>query len=143
DKEEKPKFTVSPQTDYIKIINEAKTVSGDEEEDLTLKREHGKNTIRIAGEIPVASETVKEWLAVWEPTGYVMDLFRQALEEHDISWTGKVKTGKAPATAKTLREYQSMPLADLLVPFMKLSNNVHGETLVKEMGKVIGGEGSW
>lgn len=143
---EKPDFSVSPHTDYIQIVNKAETTAKDEveeEKELTLERDHGGNTITIEGEIPVSSEPVKEWVAVWEPTRYALELFQQALAANGISWTGKVKTGTTPQTAELLLEYQSITLADLLVPFMKLSNNGHGETLVKEMGKVIGREGSW
>src|SRR5690625_6902304 len=64
-----PEFTVSPQTDYIKIENKAKTVAADDEENLTLEREHGENTITIEGTIPAGAETVQEWMAVWEREG--------------------------------------------------------------------------
>jgi D-alanyl-D-alanine carboxypeptidase/D-alanyl-D-alanine-endopeptidase (penicillin-binding protein 4) len=36
-----------------------------------------------------------------------------------------------------------MPLDDLLIPFMKLSNNMHAEALTKAMSRKTGGAGTW
>lgn len=134
---------LTPRTDYVKIVNNAVTVSPDGRKDLKIVRKHGKNTITITGTIPIKASKTREWIAVWEPTDYAGELFQQSLAEQGIKWSGKSKTGTTPIGASILVSKKSIPLAELLVPFMKLSNNGHGETLIKEMGKVIKGEGSW
>ncbi|PAV28835.1 D-alanyl-D-alanine carboxypeptidase/D-alanyl-D-alanine-endopeptidase [Virgibacillus profundi] len=140
---EPPAVHVSPETDYILVFNEAISAEAAEEDELIITREHGGNIITVHGAIGAGEAVRKEWISVWEPTGYALDLFQRALKRQGISWTGTVKTRKAPIEAELLFFQQSMTLSKLLIPFMKLSNNGHGEVLIKEMGKIVHGEGSW
>lgn len=136
-------ISVEPDTDYVKIINETKTVDSEGEHDVKIEREHGSNSIMVSGTIPAGAQNVREWVGVWEPTLYAGSLFKKSLEEHGIKVVGKIKTGHAADTMTKLISHQSLPLAELMTPFMKLSNNGHAEVLVKEMGRVVHGEGSW
>lgn len=140
-----PNVLLKPETDYLKIINKAKTGNKGETDTLTIDRVHGTNQIIIEGTIPLEGKSVGEILSVWEPTGYALDVFKKSLEEQGITLndTVKMKIDETPEGAQILTSKKSMTLEELLLPFMKLSNNIHGETLVKEMGKVIYGEGSW
>lgn len=139
----KPIVKMTPKTNYLKIINHAVTGPEDGKNNITIEREHAKNTIRIEGTIPAKAKPKKEWIGVWNPTRYAVSLLKQSLTEHGIQVMGKLKTGRVPDTTRRLTTHQSMPLSELLVPFMKLSNNVHAEILIKEMGRVVKGEGSW
>ncbi|WP_047980306.1 D-alanyl-D-alanine carboxypeptidase/D-alanyl-D-alanine endopeptidase [Ornithinibacillus contaminans] len=142
---EKPIVKLIPETDYVTIANNANTVNTNHSKTINIEREHGSNTIVIDGEIPLQGSRARTWIAVWEPTGYVLDVFQKSLAQHGMTFYGNSTTtiGKTPAKATVLTSRNSMPLSDLLIPFMKLSNNGHGELLTKEMGKVIYGEGSW
>ncbi|AVR00969.1 D-alanyl-D-alanine carboxypeptidase/D-alanyl-D-alanine-endopeptidase [Oceanobacillus iheyensis] len=141
----KAEISLSPETDYVTIENKTKMVPADESKDISIEREHGTNTIVVEGTMPVDGSNSRSWSSVWEPTGYALDVFMKALEEENIQFIGKSeeKTGATPKDAQLLTSKQSMPLHELLIPFMKLSNNGHGEVLTKEMGKVVAGEGSW
>lgn len=136
-------WKLTPQTNYVNIINNAVTVAKDGKQKITIQRQHGTNTIIVEGTIPVGGGSSKEWMSVWEPTGYVLDVFKQSLKEKGIQYTGKVQMAKTPEKAMLLLEKKSKSLKEILIPFMKLSNNGHAEMLTKEMGRVVYGEGSW
>ncbi len=76
---------------------------------------------------------------------YALDIFKKSLAEKGITFaaSSKVVQGETPKNAKALVSRKSMPLKELIIPFMKLSNNTHAEMLAKEMGKIKYGEGSW
>ncbi|MFC0272820.1 D-alanyl-D-alanine carboxypeptidase/D-alanyl-D-alanine-endopeptidase [Metabacillus herbersteinensis] len=140
---QKPEIILTPSTDFIEVKNLAKTVSSNGVTDIKIERLHGTNTVTIKGTIPINSNSLKEWIGVWDTTNYALKIFKQSLNNNGIKLLGQVKPGKTPEHATPITQHTSMPLSDLLIPFLKLSNNGHGEVLVKEMGRVFGAEGSW
>src|SRR5699024_8425155 len=123
-------ITVTPATDYVTIVNKTETVPAGENKDISIEREHGSNDIVVEGTIPEDGTRSRSWVSVWEPTGYAVDVFKKSLEEHGLKFignSGDVKTGETPENANVLASRKSMPLEELYIPFMKLSNNGHGE----------------
>lgn len=135
--------TLDPFTESVTIDNRAETVAKDGKKSISITREHGTNHIVIKGTIPVGATASRSWTAVEDPTMYALDLFKQALKQEGITISGKLAEGATPEGAATLASKKSMPLSELYIPFMKLSNNGHAEVLVKEMGRAAAGEGSW
>lgn len=134
---DKVKVTTTPETDYLKIVNRA-TVGA--ETDVLIERQHATNTVVITGTV---ADPYDEWVAVDDPTRYVASLFRKALVKHGVRVLGPTTTAPAPGGAAELAKHESMPLSELLVPFLKLSNNMHAEILTKAMGRKTSGQGTW
>lgn len=142
---EPAQVALKPVNEYVTVVNHAVTVDRKGKRKLTVEREHGTNRIIVEGTIPLGSSPVRSLASVWEPTGYAIDVFYQSLREHGIEfapWSERL-TGTKPEESTLLMSKQSIPLSELIIPFMKLSNNGHGEILTKELGRVIYGEGSW
>ncbi|NUP78407.1 MAG: D-alanyl-D-alanine carboxypeptidase/D-alanyl-D-alanine-endopeptidase, partial [Nonomuraea sp.] len=133
----KVKVSTTPETDYLKIVNKA-TVGA--ETDVLIERQHATRTVVITGTV---ADPYQEWVAVDDPTAYVSSLFRKSLAEHGVRVLGPTVTGAAPAGAGELARHESMTLGELLVPFLKLSNNMHAEILTKAMGRKVANQGSW
>lgn len=129
----RPEVGLVPETDYVTIQNNAVIVSDNEEAELEVTRTHGRNDIVISGSV-AAGESEQEWVAVWEPTEYALQLFHDYVTASGISVKGTVKTAKAPADRTELLRKESAPLKELLLPFMKLSNNGHAEMFIKHIG---------
>lgn len=139
------KITMTPVTSVLKIVNNSKTVPKGSKNTLKITRQVGTNKVIITGNSPIGTFGIKEWISVTNPTIYTLDIFKKSLAEKGITFaaSSKVVEGKTPKNAKALVSRKSMPLKELIIPFMKLSNNTHAEMLAKEMGKAKYGEGSW
>ncbi|MFF0307959.1 D-alanyl-D-alanine carboxypeptidase/D-alanyl-D-alanine-endopeptidase [Streptosporangium sp. NPDC004379] len=133
----RPKVTTTPETDYLKIDNRAVTGA---ETDVTIERLHGTNTVVITGTV---ADEQQEWVTVDDPTGYAASLLRAALARHGVRVLGGTARAAAPEGAAVVASHESMTLRELLVPFMKLSNNMHAEILAKAIGRKVSGAGTW
>jgi D-alanyl-D-alanine carboxypeptidase/D-alanyl-D-alanine-endopeptidase (penicillin-binding protein 4) len=86
---------------------------------------------------------VKKWVTVNEPALLAARAFRDRLAAAGIRVDGGAVKGRAPSGQTLLARHASMTLGQLLVPFLKLSNNSHGEAIVKTLGARTGRPGSW
>ncbi|WP_246589697.1 D-alanyl-D-alanine carboxypeptidase/D-alanyl-D-alanine endopeptidase [Desertibacillus haloalkaliphilus] len=140
---EKATVTLCPKNNYVSIKNQTNTVDSGHAEPLTVERIHGTNTVVISGEVAITSDGDTATIAIWEPTGFALDLFKHALQEQGIRWRGDLRFGETPDGTDVLYSHVSKPLAEQLVPFLKHSFNGYGEMFIKEIGRISKGEGSW
>ncbi|GAA0520822.1 D-alanyl-D-alanine carboxypeptidase/D-alanyl-D-alanine endopeptidase [Saccharopolyspora thermophila] len=133
--------SLDPPTRAVRIDNRT-TTSAEGVADVSVLRDHGGSRVVVSGTIPAGAQPVEDFTTVVDPSAYAAEVFARALAAHGVVVRGTGE-GTAPGGARVLAERQSMPLRELLVPFMKLSNNGHAEVLVKAMGREVRGEGSW
>jgi serine-type D-Ala-D-Ala carboxypeptidase/endopeptidase (penicillin-binding protein 4) len=137
-------LNVVPQTSAIQLVNTSTTGAPGSAYSLSIERDHGTNVVRVTGSIPADDTGGQEWVTVWEPATYAADVFRRALAANGVRVDGRIKAGTTPvADARRLARDESMTVGELMTPFMKLSNNMHAEALVKTMGAEATGQGSW
>ncbi|GAA1554067.1 D-alanyl-D-alanine carboxypeptidase/D-alanyl-D-alanine-endopeptidase [Kribbella hippodromi] len=137
------KLNLVPATGALKLVNTATTGAAGSSNTLSVERDHGTNVVRVSGSLPLGASVDQEWVTVWEPELYAADVFRRALAAQGISVSGRIRNAGTPAGATRLARDESMTVGELMTPFLKLSNNMHAETLVKTMGAVAEADGSW
>ena len=134
---------LKPATGYVRVVNLAKTGATSSSDTVSVVRQHGRNVVRVTGSIPARSAPDIEWVTVWEPTGYAADVFARALSRKGIDVRGRIRYAATPGGARTLARHESMTLGKVYVPFLKLSNNMHAEALVKTVAAEATGQGTW
>ncbi|WP_170061414.1 D-alanyl-D-alanine carboxypeptidase/D-alanyl-D-alanine endopeptidase [Rummeliibacillus pycnus] len=138
----KPTLTITPELGDLVIENNAQTVEAGKENTLTIERQFRTNRIIVSGNLPV-DKSLKEWVTVQNPTIHTLTTFKNLLEQNKIQYSkDKLYRAKTPNSAKLITQKQSMPLSQLLIPYMKLSNNGIADILVKTMGQVKMHKGS-
>ncbi|WP_345457015.1 D-alanyl-D-alanine carboxypeptidase/D-alanyl-D-alanine endopeptidase [Actinoallomurus oryzae] len=137
-----PKVSLSPETGVVTIQNKATTGAAGSASTVSVDRTVGTNTIVISGSIP-ADATFDDLATVQDPALYAADVFRRALKAHGVTVEGDTTHGTTPKGARVVTTRRSIPLSRIATPYLKLSNNMIAETLVKEIGRKVTGHGSW
>ena len=131
---------------YAELDNSAETGAPGSEHTLEIDRPTGTNTIEVTGSLPAGADPLQDLRTVDEPAGLAGHLFAEALDGHGVEVRGDLEYGQLPGDWDEPRElagHTSAELTEILVPFMKFSNNAHAEMLVKEIGREAAGEGTW
>jgi D-alanyl-D-alanine carboxypeptidase/D-alanyl-D-alanine-endopeptidase (penicillin-binding protein 4) len=137
------KLKLVPANGVLKLVNTATTGAAGSSNTLSIARDHGTNIVRVTGSVPADDTLGQAWVTVWEPATYAADVFRGALAAEGVRVDGHIRAAATPAGARQLARDESMTVGELMNPFLKLSNNMHAETLVKAMGAMAKANGSW
>lgn len=143
---QRAKITTTPAAaiNYVKITNRTTTSSKGSSSSFSARRAYGSNTVTVSGRVP-AGRSPRQWqITVDRPELYAAAVFRAELTKAKVRVVGGTEIATTPKDyRKVVGTDRSIPLSSLLVPFMKLSNNMHAEALTKTMGARSGKPGSW
>ncbi|WP_197429888.1 D-alanyl-D-alanine carboxypeptidase/D-alanyl-D-alanine endopeptidase [Auraticoccus cholistanensis] len=129
--------------EYVEVVNRTTTVAAGEDSTLDITRNPDTNQIVLTGRVPADDGVDETWVTVDQPELLAATVFAEALADEGVRVRREVAEGTAGAGARRVARDESMPLSELMTPFMKLSNNMHAETLVKTMAAQSGQPGSW
>lgn len=93
----------------------------------------------FTGMYPVSCGERELNLAIYAPQDYFAAILRELWTELGGTWTGSVRDGVVPPTAKLLYVHESEPLSSLVRDINKFSNNVMARQVFLTIGAEKGG----
>lgn len=138
--------TVTPgaAVKYVKIVNRTTTSDKGTGDTFAATRAAGSNTIVLTGKVAKGRSVTKHWVTVNQPQLYAGAVFRSELAKAGVKITGATLSRATPAGKRyRVGIDRSAKLSALLVPFLKLSNNMIAEHLTKTMGAGNTHPGTW
>ncbi len=142
-------LSLSPPLEYFSIDNRIATVTGRGEAQVHLSRAPGRRQLLLWGTIPARGPSVREQVAVDDPALYAACALYDALTRRGVMVLGHpVARHRAAEDAyqapigPILASRTSPPLAELLQVTNKVSQNLHAELLLREVGRQTGRSGT-
>lgn len=153
------RIATRPATQGLAVVNQVRTVAGGQ----TLVRfEHSPQGVVVSGQIGRGHPGVERSVPVVDPTNFAAAAFRALLQEQGIQVHGGVRaihhpghsrvalggaagnpTNGANAAPRVLAVHLSPPLTEILDVTNQISHNLYAEALLKTVGRVALGEGSF
>ncbi|MQA92086.1 MAG: D-alanyl-D-alanine carboxypeptidase/D-alanyl-D-alanine-endopeptidase [Gemmatimonas sp.] len=142
-------IVLTPPTQYVRVMNDTRTLPLGSVTTLSIEREEAGPGIIVRGEIASGDTGESRSVAVRDPGLYLASVVRETLRESGIAVEGPAIHYSAIGiddqqlvTATEIFSYFSPPLSEILPGMMKPSQNQIAETLLRTVGREIGGEGS-
>ncbi len=135
---------VLPVPDFLTVEASVTTAAAGTLPDLDLLRGEGE-TLRVTGTLPAGGAPVERTVAVRSPARLYLTALRRVLEEEGITVTGGTSaTRNSDLSHLTLLwSHSSPPLAEILKPLFKVSQNLYAETMARTLGVAVSGTGSF
>jgi D-alanyl-D-alanine carboxypeptidase/D-alanyl-D-alanine-endopeptidase (penicillin-binding protein 4) len=135
------KFEIYPQTAYVQILNQVKTVADNQPQGIHFEKKRGTNQITVRGAVSINAKEVKEWFAVENPSGFLVTVLKEVLEKQGIKVEGPgLDIDEIPgfayfqADSTRLLKHQSPPLKQIIQTVNKVSQNLWAELLFRTLG---------
>jgi D-alanyl-D-alanine carboxypeptidase/D-alanyl-D-alanine-endopeptidase (penicillin-binding protein 4) len=141
---------LTPDTGYFAIDNRVATAAAGER-NVRIDRTPGSRQLRVWGAMPAKDRGVSVLVAADDPALYAATALREALIHRGVAVLGKavarhrsasdvlnMKGGgeaRAPAPGVELARRESLPLAEILRVIDKVSQNLHAEIALREVGR--------
>ncbi|HSR50270.1 MAG TPA: D-alanyl-D-alanine carboxypeptidase/D-alanyl-D-alanine-endopeptidase, partial [Acidobacteriota bacterium] len=132
------RISMQPQTGYFEVLNQVETVPLDGDFRLSLQHRPGSRQVVVSGQMPVDSSAFWRSVAVFDPAEYFLTVLRETLRSEGIAIEGENRLHREEETLPDLTgviSHDSPTLDWILNVFLKISQNLYGETLVKTLDR--------
>ena len=133
---DRPDIVIEPETEYIKLENNAKTLKPGRRNRLIVNRigKEDHDLVTVTGGINIGQPRAHYFLNITHPTKYALNVLKSYLKLSGIKFEGKLMEGIVPENAEELYTHEGEPLALALRGLNKFSNNFVAEQILKTIG---------
>jgi D-alanyl-D-alanine carboxypeptidase/D-alanyl-D-alanine-endopeptidase (penicillin-binding protein 4) len=143
------KIIPNVKSDYFTIVNNIVIVDTGRTR-LYFDRSYGTNVIIVSGNILVGTDTLERSPSIWNPTLFYATVLKETFMEKGIQISGNaIDCDNIPywdineMNVQLILTHKSPPLNEILKFLMKKSQNMYAETMVKILGLMNSGIGSF
>jgi D-alanyl-D-alanine carboxypeptidase/D-alanyl-D-alanine-endopeptidase (penicillin-binding protein 4) len=136
-------LTIEPALEYYAIDNRVATVAAGGGPKLRISRLPGSRQLLLWGSIPAGHAMIRETVPVDDPALYAATALYDALTRRGVQVSGHaaarhraVTDDDVPVSGSVVASRTSPPLSDLLQVIDKVSENLHAELILREVGRV-------
>ena len=131
--------SIQPDVGYVRVVNNLKTVKGRKKK-WVYGIDPDKSVITLGGTIGEDIDSASLVLPIRNPIGYFRAAFMYALKNRGIVFLENKMVGSSVELKKF--SFSAAPFLSILDEINQRSQNFHAETLLRNLGAQIAGEGS-